>query len=149
MMTNATFLKTYRDTVQELQVMEHQLEMSGTSGMPAGAGVYQWDSLHRSTNDSTAAAIQQQDGIEAAVNGLRQELARMQPRFDALLRLARNYRDRCILRQYYHLCQTDAYIAECLCISTRHANRLRAELLRHLDNMSVMSAGVVACPHAS
>lgn len=148
-MTNTNFLKAYRDTLQELRVMEHQLEMSGTTGRPAGAGSYHYDGLHRSTNDSTAAAIQQQDGIEAAVTGLRQELAAMQPRFDGLLRWARNYRDRCILRQYYHLCQTDAQIAECLCISTRHANRLRAELLRHLDNMSTMSAAVVACPQAS
>ncbi len=148
-MTNASFLKQYRDTLQELQVMEHQLEMSGTTGRPAGATGYCFDSLHRSTNDSTAAALQEQEGIEAAVNVLRQTMAAMQPRFDGLMRMARNYRDRCILRQYYLLCQTDAQIAEALCISTRHANRLRAQLLRHLDNMSAMSAGVVACPLAT
>lgn len=148
-MTNTAFLKQYRDTLQELRVMEHQLELSGITGRPSGAGSYHYDGLHRSTNDSTAAAIQQQDGLEAAVNDLRQAFAAMQPRFDGLLRLARNYRDRCILRQYYQQCQTDAYIAECLCISTRHANRLRTELLQHLDNLSTMSTAVVACPQAS
>lgn len=148
-MTNSAFLKSYRDTLQELRVMEHQLEMCGITGRPSGASSCHWDSLHRSTNDATAAAIQLQDGIEAAIGDLRQRLAVMERRFDGLVKLSRNYRDRCILRQYYQLSQTDAQIAESLSISTRHANRLRAELLALLDNKSNMSTPVVACPHAS
>lgn len=149
MMTNGAFLKQYRDTLLELRVMERQLELSGTTGRPASASTFRYDGMPRGTNDRTAAAIQQQEGIEAAVRDLREEVAQMQVRYDALMHRARNFRDRCILRQYYQLCQTDAQIAECLCVSTRHANRLRAELLAHLDNTSTMSAPVVACPHAS
>lgn len=148
-MTNAIFLKQYRETIQELRVMERQLALSGTTGKPAGARAYRYDSMPHGTNDATSAAIQQQDGIEAAVNALRSELAAMEPHYAALFARARNYRDRCILRQYYQLCQTDAQIADSLCVSVRHANRLRAELLAHLDNTSIMSTGVVVCPSAS
>ncbi|MBE5804922.1 MAG: hypothetical protein E7316_10485 [Clostridiales bacterium] len=148
-MNNAAFLKLYRETWLELRVMERQLAMSGTTGRPRGASTLHYDDMPRGTNDHTAAAIQQQDGIEAAVNDLRAQLDGMEPRYTALLKFARNYRDRCILRQYYQLCQTDAQIADCLCVSVRHANRLRAELLHHLDNVSTMSETVVACPAAS
>ena len=145
-MTNSCFLKQYRETQQELRVMERQLALSGTTGRPSGTSVNRCDRMPRGTNDATAAAIQQQEGIEAAVNSLRDELAAMEPRFTSLLSLARNYRERCILRQYYQLCLTDSQIAEFLDFSTRHANRLRAELLVHLDNTSIMSSPVVACP---
>lgn len=147
MMTNKAFLRKYRDTLLELRVMERQLELSGTTGRPASSSTFRYDGMPRGTNDKTAAAIQQQEGIEAAVRSLREEMAHMQTHYEELLRKARNFRDRCILRQYYQLCQTDAQIAECLCVSTRHANRLRAELLAHLDNTSSMSIPVVACPH--
>ncbi len=148
-MNNATFLKQYRETVQELRVMERQLSLSGTTGKPAGARAYRYDSMPHGTNDITSAAIQQQDGLEAAVRALRDELAAMEARFNTLLTRARNYRERYILRQYYQLCLTDSQIAEYLDISTRHANRLRTELLAHLDNTSIMSAAVVVCPSAS
>lgn len=148
-MNNATFLKQYRETIQELRVMERQLSLSGTTGRPAGANTSHYDSMPRGTNDVTSAAIQQQEGLEAAVHALREELATMEERFSALITRARNYRDRYILRQYYQLCLTDSQIAEYLDISTRHANRLRTELLAHLDNTSIMSATVVACPSAS
>lgn len=148
-MTNGAFLKQYRDTLLELRVMERQLELSGTTGRPASASTFRYDGMPRGTNDRTAAAIQQQEGIEAAVHDLQEEVAQMQIRFETLLHRARNFRDRCILRQYYQLGQTDAQIAECLCVSTRHANRLRAELIAHLDNTSSMSTPVVACPNAS
>lgn len=147
MMTNKAFLRKYRDTQLELRVMERQLELSGSTGRPASASTFRYDGMPRGTNDKTAAAIQQQEGIEAAVRSLREEMAHMQAYYEELLRKARNFRDRCILRQYYQLCQTDAQIAECLCVSTRHANRLRTELLAHLDNTSSMSIPVVACPH--
>ena len=148
-MSNTAFLKHYRETIQELRVMERQLARSGTTGRPSGATGYRYDSMPRGTNDHTAAAIQQQEGIEAAVHALRAEQAAMEPRYAALLACARNYRDRCILRQYYQLCQTDSQIADSLCVSVRHANRLRSELLAYLDNTSNMSTSVVACPSAS
>ncbi|MBQ8314044.1 MAG: hypothetical protein IJX84_12670 [Clostridia bacterium] len=148
-MTNATFLKQYRETIQELRVMERQLSLSGTTGRPAGARATRYDSMPRGTNDATSAAIQQQEGLEAAVHALQAELAAMEVRFNTLVTRARNYRERYILRQYYQLCLTDSQIAEYLDISTRHANRLRTELLVHLDNTSTMSGTVVACPSAS
>jgi len=148
-MTNAAFLRQYRESHLELRVMERQLAMSGTTGRPAGAHTYRYDSMPRGTNDATSAAIQQQEGIEAAVHALREEMATMDVRFEALVRRGRNYRDRYILRQYYQLCLTDSQIAEYLDISTRHANRLRTELLAFLDEPSIMSTPVVVCPSAS
>lgn len=148
-MNNATFLKQYRETIQELRVMERQLALSGTTGRPAGARAMRYDSMPYGTNDATSAAIQQQDGLEAAVRALHAELADMEIRFNTLVTRARNYRERYILRQYYQLCLTDSQIAEYLDISTRHANRLRTELLAHLDNTSTMSGAVVVCPSAS
>lgn len=129
--------------------MERQLALSGTTGKPAGARAYRYDSMPHGTNDATSAAIQQQEGLEAAVRTLKDDLAVMEVRFNTLLTRARNYRERYILRQYYQLCLTDSQIAEYLDVSPRHANRLRAELLTHLDNTSIMSATVVACPSAS
>ena len=148
-MNNATFLKQYRETIQELRVMERQLSLSDTTGRPAGARACRYDSMPHGTNDSISAAIQQQEGLEAAVHALQAELATMEERFSTLVARARNYRERYILRQYYQLCLTDSQIAEYLDISTRHANRLRTELLAHLDNTSTMSAAVVVCPSAS
>jgi len=148
-MTNTAFLKQYRETVQELRVMERQLSLSGTTGRPAGARAYRYDSMPRGTNDATSAAIQQQEGLEAAVCAVKEELAALEPRFNALMALARNFRERYILRQYYQLCLTDSQIAEYLDVSPRHANRLRADLLAHLDNTSAMSAAVGVCPTAS
>lgn len=145
-MTNAAFLKAYRDLHQELAVMERHLAMCGTTGCPTGVRSSRYDALPRGTNNGTAAAIQHQEGVEAAVQQLRDNLADMDTTFQALLPRARNYRDRCILRQYYQLGQTDAQVAECLCVSVRHANRLRSELLTHLDNPANMSAPVVAGP---
>ncbi len=145
-MTNAAFLKQYRETHLELRGMERQLALSGTTGRPAGAHAYRYDSMPRGTNDVTAAAIQQQEGLEAAVADLRKELADMDVRFEALVRRGRNYRDRYILRQYYQQCLTDSQIAEYLDVSTRHANRLRSELLSLLDEPSIMSTPVVVCP---
>lgn len=148
-MNNATFLKQYRETWLELRVMERQLSLSGTTGKPHGAVHYQFDEMPRGTNDPTSAAIQQQEGIEAAVNDLRSQLESMDARYSFLMKMARNYRERYILRQYYQLCLTDSQIAEYLDVSTRHANRLRAELLAYLDNSSIMSKSVVVCPTAS
>lgn len=148
-MTNAAFLKQYRESHLELRVLERQLALSGTTGRPAGAHSYHYSSMPRGTNDATSAAIQQQEGLEAAVNDLRAELADMDIRFDALLRRGRNYRDRYILRQYYQQCLTDSQIAEYLDVSTRHANRLRTELLALLDEPSTMSTPVVVCPTPS
>lgn len=149
MMTNTAFLKQYRETHLELRVMERQLAMCGTTGRPSGAHSCRYDSISRNTNDVTAAAIQMQDGLEATIADLRSELADMDVRFEGLLRRGRNYRDRYILRQYYQLCLTDSQIAEYLDISTRHANRLRTELLAFLDEPSIMSAPVVVCPTVS
>lgn len=144
-MTDATFLKTYRDMTQELAVLDRQLALCGTTGRPASAASFYYDDIRRSTNDPTAAAIQQQEGIEQARNAKQAELDAMQPRFDSLMKRARNFKERAILWQYYRLCYTDAQIAECLDVSTRHANRLRKELLTYLDDPSNMSAAVVAC----
>lgn len=148
-MTSTTFLKQYRDTLLELRVMEHQLDISGVTGCPSGATALRYGELLRRTNDSTAASIQQQEGIESAIQALQEKLSHMEAVYGELYRLARNFRERCILRQYYQLCQTDAQVAESLCISTRHANRLRAALLEHLENTSKMSGIVLACPQAS
>lgn len=145
-MIDAAFLKAYRTARQDMAVMERHLAQCGVTGRPAAVGAYHYDSMPHGTNHATAAAIQYQDGIEAAVQAMRRELADMEPRFQAIMSRARNFRDRSILRQYYQLGQTDAQVADFLCVSVRHANRLRSELLTYLDDTSTMSTPVVVCP---
>lgn len=145
-MTAIQFLKQYRDTRLELTVMERHLEQCGITGRPAGYVAMRTDGMPRGTNDRVSAALQAQDGLEAAVSELRSQLDAMEPRFSRMMSAARNYRERCILRQYYQLGHTDAQIADCLGVSVRHANRLRSDMLEHFNNTSMMSTPVVACP---
>lgn len=136
-MTDAVFLKTYRSAKQELAVVERQLALSGTTGQPAGMIGVKEAGMSRGTNNATAAAIQRMDGLVEQADAIRRRLAEMDLRFSALMAAAWGYRERCILRQYYQLGQTDAQVAECLGVSVRHANRLRSDLLRRLDGLNV------------
>lgn len=146
MIMESIFLKNYRNARLELAAMERHLEQCGLTGRPASARAARYDSMPRGTNDVVSARIQEQDGVEAAVFALREELKPMEAHFQQLLGKARNYRDRCILRQYYQHGQTDSMVADCLGVSIRHANRLRKEMLAHFDNTSTMSKPVVECP---
>lgn len=132
-MTDAIFLKTYRATRQELAVLERQLALSGTTGTPMGIIGRRNDGMPRGTNDATAAAIQRMDGLMQQAETIRRSLTEMDTRFNTLTATAWGYRERCILRQYYQLCQTDAQVAECLGVSVRHANRLRSGLIHRLE----------------
>lgn len=145
-MTVSIFLKNYRNARLELSTLERQLDQCGLTGRPAGARTNRFDSMPRGTNDVVAARIQELDGIEAALHDLRLEMQPMDMYFQQLLGHARNYRDRCVLRQYYQQGQTDSVVADCLGVSIRHANRLRQEMLAYFDNTSTMSKPVVECP---
>lgn len=138
-MTNAAFLKTFRDLRKELLVMEQQLERCGVTGRPSGLRTHGYDNMPRGTNDATAAAIQLQEGLEQMVNQQREQISSMEPHFLQLVKRARNFRDRCILNQYYYLGVSDTDLAEPLCLSVRHVNRLRNDLLTYLDNTPEMS----------
>lgn len=142
----SAFLKDYRNTLLELAAMERLLEQCGVTGCPTGARTSRFDSMPKGTNDFVSARIQEQEGIEASVLALRQDVYTMSPQFQQLMNMARNYRERCILRQYYQMGRTDAFVAECLAISVRHANRLRKEMLSYFDNTATMSVPVVDCP---
>ena len=132
-MTNAEFLHTYRNMYAELRILEHQLNLCGGDGRPSAADAIDYAKIMRSTNDQAAADRQAFDGVAAEVAALQSQLNSMEPRYEELFRQARNYKERCILRFYYQQGQTDAFVANALVISTRHANRLRQQLLTFLD----------------
>ena len=132
-MKASVFLADYREIHRQLRVLESQLEHSGITGRPAGAGSCRTDGPVRRTNHLTAAAIQHEEYLEAVCQSVQQELARMEPRFQQLLDSAWGIRERIILQQYYVQGQTDECIAECLGISARHLCRLRHQMLRRMD----------------
>lgn len=132
-MTNTEFLHTYRERHAELRVLQRQLTLCGGSGRPCGAGTIDYARVMRATNAQAAADCQHYEGIDAAIAALQEQLDTMEPRFQELMQQARNYKERCILRFYYLQGLTDEYIAESLDISARHANRLRHQMLEHMD----------------
>ena len=137
-MLESNFLKNYRNARLELTALERHLEQCGVTGRPSSGRACQYGSMPRGTNDVVSARIQEQDGVEEAILNLRKELTPMEEHFQLLMGKARNYRDRCILRQYYQHGQTDSLVADCLGVSVRHANRLRKEMLAHFDNTTLV-----------
>lgn len=132
-MTNAEFLLAYREMHDELRALRNYLNLCGGSGCPGSIGSIDYARVISSTNVKAAADCQHYDGVEAEVTALQAKLDAMEPRFQELIQLARNYKERCILRFYYLQGMTDEYTAESLGISARHANRLRHQMLEHLD----------------
>lgn len=130
-MTNAAFLKAYRDVRLELTVLERQLALSGSTGRPSSVGAIRWDASP-GTNDVVSATLQLEDGLTAQVAQKRTELDSMQPRFDALMHSIGIFRDRCILRQYYGFAQNDDQIADCLGLTPRHVRRVRHGIMERM-----------------
>lgn len=130
-MTNAAFLQQYRNAQLEWHTLQRELDRLNTAGRPsAGHGCV--TELLRTTNDHTAALMQQLDGLEAMVEAARLRCEGMAERFARLQAACGDFRSQFILAQYYQRGCTDGQIAVTLRLTPRHVNRLRHALLDRL-----------------
>ena len=129
-MQDIEVLKTYRDAVRELSLLQRQLEMCLSTGAPreaqaSGQGI-------RGTNNHQAAQMQQYEGLSALLARKQAALADVALRFEQIMEQVPGQRLRLILRSYYALGMTDEAISRELGMTCRRINEVRNQFLRSL-----------------
>lgn len=123
-------LKTYRDAVRELSLLQRQMDMCLSAGTPREA---QATSGGRGTNHRQAAQLQHYDGLADIFARKQAALNEVAVRFEQIMEEVHSPRLRYILRSYYALGMTDEAIARELGMTCRRINELRNQFLRSLE----------------
>lgn len=133
-MSALTDLKEYGLALREKEIMEQQMERLGITGAPSGArGV---SNRPPGTNDRTAAAMQQLDGLEALLKQQYEEVQRKALAGERALAMIRSSKARVVMRSYYVLRMSDDRIAEMLKLGKTTVWRIRTATESDLDRMA-------------
>ena len=123
-------LKTYRDAVRELALLQRQMDMCLSAGTPRDA---QTGGGSRGTNHHQAARLQHYDGLAEVYARKQAALSQVAARFEQIMEEVHSPRLRYILRSYYALGMTDEAIAREMNLTCRRINELRNQFLRSLE----------------
>ena len=132
-MSNAAFLKEYRQVTLETKQVNEMLRRMGHSGTPGHVRGAAYGYRLPGTNDPEAAEIQHQDGLTEELQRLGSRLQEMEPRYQALYKRARHMQERFVMCHYYEMLETDTQIAAAMGVTDRHVRRLRQNLITWLD----------------
>lgn len=132
-MTALDDLKAYSYALQEKRAIERQIERMSFTGAPPG--LHGLGDGSPETNDRTASALQQLEGLEALLARKLQELGDKVVKGERALDMIGYSRARVIMRQYYVLGDSDEKIADDLFIGRTTVWRIRTATERELDGI--------------
>lgn len=122
-MTALDDLKEYSYALQEKRSIERQIERMNFTGAPPG--LHGLGDGSPGTNDKTASALQQLEGLEALLARKLQELSDKAIRGERALDMIEYAKARVIMRQYYVLMDSDEKIARELDMGRTTVQRIR------------------------
>lgn len=125
-MTPRETLNQYRQTVQEILAIRHQIDRLQPPGMPKGVRTQQY-APSPATNDPASAALQLYDGLERQMTERQARLDRLSPAFHDIADSTPTPLMAVIVYRYYAMAETDAQVAEAAGLSRRRIAQLRKE----------------------
>ena len=134
-MTALDDLKAYSYALQEKRAIERQIERMSFTGAPPG--LHGLGDGSSGTNDRTASALQQLEGLEALLARTLQELGDKVIRGERALDMIGYAKARVIMRQYYVLMDSDEKIARELDMSKTSVQRVRKATEKDLSVIEV------------
>lgn len=142
-MENHEILERYRWLLQEAETINRQADRVMNIGVPAGMAST-WPAVQTTkggksffvphgTNDPQAAASQKFDGYIQALREKAAEILKITDRFEKVIDMLHDDRDRVICRKYYGLGLTDEKIAEELNMDRGYVTVLRNKALLKIE----------------
>lgn len=131
-MDNYEIITRYRWLMEEAWALKKQADRVLKIGTPAGIASQAITGMPRGTNDPEAAAIQAYDGYAKQLREKAEELLQICGRFEQVLNLLKDDRQRTICRMYYALCMTEEKIAEKTGVDQSTVNRDRTAAINFL-----------------
>ncbi len=131
-LSNIEVLQRYRWLMEEAWTIMRQAERLLSIGAPLGVANQALTGMPRGTNDPTASAVQRYDKYIEQLHDKADELVVLCNRFEEVLSLLDDDRQRDICRKYYAVGMTEEQIAEKLHMDQSTVNRARNEALAKL-----------------
>lgn len=128
-MDNYEILTRFRWLMEEAWTLSQQAEKVLKIGRPAGIAIQAITGMPHGTNDKDAAAIQLFDGYAAKLREKVAEIMSICDRFEKVMTMLENDRDRDICRKYYALGMTDDQIAKRVHMDQSTVCRIRNEAI--------------------
>lgn len=135
MVDNYEILTRFRWLMEEAWTLSQQAEKVLKIGRPAGIGIQAITGMPHGTNDKDAAAIQMFDGYAAKLREKVTEIMGISDRFEKVLAMLENDRDRDFCRKYYALGMTDEQIANRVHMDQSTVCRIRNEAVAKINRI--------------
>ena len=131
-MNNREILVRYKWLMEEAWVLSQQAERVLRIGRPAGIAKQEITGMPRGTNDPTAAGIQAFDGYVKQLKIKADEIMKICGRFESVITMLKDDRDRTICRMYYGLGMTDEQISRRIHIARQVITDIRNKAIGKL-----------------
>ena len=131
-MDNVEVVIRFRWLMEEAWTMTRQAERMLRIGAPAGISIQAVTGMPHGTNDKDAAAIQLFDGYAAQLRKEAEQILELRDRFEKIIRMLEDDRQRDICRKYYALGMTDEQIGKRVHMDQSYVNKLRNDAIEKL-----------------